>query len=178
MNALARGTLVAFCVLGPATWGLAQDSKSAALAKQLATALDTAKLDCIAAKDPASPDVYIGVLYIKGFQLLTISAQYTAPTLLDARIGKQEYRDVYIDLNSAGSPGSKVFVEDLGIDGLKARREDNQGFDSVEMSGKRTSFNNDWRSQQLSEEDYMKAFSAADERYAQMLTALLTQLKK
>ena len=178
MKVLARGILIAVSVLGWAGWAFAQDSKSAALAKQLASALDAAKIDSVAAKDPASSDVYIGALYIPGFQLLAISAKYTAPALLDARIGKKEYRDVYIDLNSAGSPASKVFVEDLGIDGLKARREENRGFDSIEMGGKRTSFDNDWRRQQLSEQDYMKAFSAGDERYTEMLTALLGQLKK
>jgi hypothetical protein len=177
MNVIARGTLIAVCVLGSAALTFAQDSKSAALAKQLASALDAAKLDSVAAKDPASPDVYIGALYIPGFQLLAISANYTAPTLLDTRLGKKEYRDVYLDLNSAGTPATKVFVEDLGVDGLKARREENRGFDSVEMGGKRTSFDNDWKRQQLSEQDYMKAFSAGDQRYTEMLTALLAQLK-
>lgn len=178
MKILARGTLVVLCALAAAPWALAQESKSAVLAKQLASALEAAKLDSVATKDPANPDVFIGALYIPGFQLLTISAKYTAPMLLEARIGKKEYRDVYIDLNSAGSPGSKVFVEDLGPDGLKARREDNQPFDSIEMGGKRTTFDNEWRKQQLSEQDYLKMFSAGDERYAEMLSALLAELKK
>jgi hypothetical protein len=39
-------------------------------------------------------------------------------------------------------------------------------------------FNSDWKSQKLSEDDYMKAFAAADDRYVQILTALLAQLKK
>ena len=39
-------------------------------------------------------------------------------------------------------------------------------------------FDGDWKTQQLSEDDYMKAFSAADERYAQILAALLAQAKK
>lgn len=177
MKVLVWATLIATWVIGCPAWTFAQDSKSAALAKQLASALDAAKLDSIAAKDPASPNVYIGALYIPGFQLLAISAEYTAPALLDTKIGNKEYRDVYIDLNSAGSPASKVFVEDLGIDGLKPKREENRGFDSVEIGGKRTSFDNDWRRQQLSEQDYMKAFSAGDERYTEMLTALLAQLK-
>jgi hypothetical protein len=98
--------------------------------------------------------------------------------LLDERIGKKEYRDVYIDLNSAGSPGTRVFVEDLGPDGLKPRREENQPFDSIEMGGRRTTFDSEWRKQQLSEPEYLKLFSAGDERYTQMLTALLAQLKK
>jgi hypothetical protein len=178
MKMLALGVLVWSCVLVPSAWAIAQESKSAALTKQLISALEAGKLDSVAAKDPGSADVYVGALYIPGFQLLTISSRYSAPTLLDARLGKHEYRDVYIDLNSAGTPGSKVFVEDLGADGLRAKREENQGFDSVEMAGKRTSFDNDWRRQQLSEQDYLKAFAAADERYVAMLNALLAQLKK
>jgi hypothetical protein len=177
MKALARGTLVALSVLGSAQWATAQESKSAPLAKQLVSALEAAKLDSVAAKDPSGSDVYVGALYIKGLQLLTIAAAYSAPALLDARITKKEYREVYIDLNASGTAGSKTFVEDLGVDGLKAKREDNQAFDSVEMGGKRTSFDNDWRRQQLSEQDYMKAYEAADERYSQMLTALLAELK-
>ena len=39
-------------------------------------------------------------------------------------------------------------------------------------------FDGDWKKQKVSEQDYMKAFSTADERYAQILTALIAQLKK
>ena len=48
----------------------------------------------------------------------------------------------------------------------------------VEMGGKRTMFDGDWKKQKLSEQDYLKAFSAADERYAEILAALLAQAKK
>ena len=178
MKAIAQGTLVLVLVLGLAAASPAQESKSSSLAKQLAAALDAAKLDSIAAKDPTAPDVYVGALYIPGFQLLTVSAKYSAPVLLDTRLGKKEYRDVYIDLNSASTPGTKFFVEDLGLDGLKAKRDENQPFDSVEIGGKRTSFDGDWKRQQLSEQDYMKAFTTAEERYTQILTALLAQLKQ
>jgi hypothetical protein len=175
---LAGGALAAVFVTGFGGGALAQDSKSAPLAKQLAAALDAAKLNSIAAKDPAVSDVYIGVLYFPGFQLLAISAKYSAPVLLDARLEKKEYREIYIDLNSAAEPNSKTFIEDLGVDGLQAKREENRPFDSVESMGKRTAFDGDWKKQQLSEQEYVKIFSAADERYSQMLTALLAQLKK
>jgi hypothetical protein len=46
------------------------------------------------------------------------------------------------------------------------------------MAGKRTMFNGDWKMQKMSEQDYMKAYSAADDRYSQILTALLAQAKK
>src|SRR6185436_3221517 len=127
---------------------------------------------------PSNPDVYIGALYMPGFELLAVSAKYSAPTLLDSRLTTAEYREVYLDLSSASVPGTKIFVEDLGIDGVKARREDDQPFDTVQLAGKRTVFDSEWGKQKLSEADYMKAFADADARYAEMLTALLAQLKK
>jgi hypothetical protein len=156
----------------------AQESKSGPLAKQLAAALDAVKLDSIAARDPSAPDVFVAALYFPGMQLLVVSAKYSAPQLLNDRVGKKEFRDAYIDLNSASIPESKIFVEDGGADGLKAKREENQAFDSFEAGGKRTMFDGDWKKQKLSEQEYMKAFAAADDRYAQMLAALLAQLKK
>jgi hypothetical protein len=164
-------------VLFAASPVVAQESKSAPLAKQLVSALDAAKTDSIAAKDPSNQDVYLGALYIKGSQLLVISNKYAVPAALDGRLAKKEYRDLYIDLNSS-PPNNRVFVEDLGADGLKARRDDNQLFDSVEINGTRTMLDGDWKKQKLSEDEYMKTFSAADDRYSQILTALLAQLKK
>ena len=165
-------------VLSLTATALAQDSKSAALAKQLAAALDDAKLDSIAAPDPTSPDTFVAALYFPNMQLLVVSAKYTVPQLLVAKVAKKDYRDVYIDLNSASVPDSKIFVEDLGADGLKPKREENQPFDTYEQGGKRTVFNSDWKAQKLSEQDYMKAFSGADDQYAHILQALIAQLKK
>ena len=162
--------------LAPAVF--AQDTKSTALAKQLTAALDAAKLDSIAAKDPVAPDTYVAALYFAGSPLLVVSAKYTVPQLLDTRLGKKEFRDLYIDLSSASVPETKVFIQDAGGDGIRAKREDNQAFDSYEVAGKPLSFDGDYKRQKLSEQDYLKAAATADERYAQMLAALLAQLKK
>lgn len=156
----------------------AQDSKSSPLAKQLIAALEAAKLDSIAAKDPSAADTYVAALYYAGSPLLVVSAKYTAPQLLDARLLKKEFRDAYIDLSSASVPETKVFIQDGGGDGIRARREDNQAFDSYEVGGKPTLFDGDFKRQKLTEQDYLKAATAADERYASMLAALLAQLKK
>jgi hypothetical protein len=155
----------------------AQESKSAPLAKQLAAAMESGKLDSIAAKDAAANDVFVAALYFPG-QLLVISGKYSVPQLLNDRLGKKEYRDVYMDLNGAAAAESKVFIQDPGADGLKAKRDENQPFDIVEIGGKQTMFNSDWKAQKLSEQDYQKAFADADERYAQILAALLGQVKK
>lgn len=172
---LAGGLLVVALGAPRAAW--AQESKSAPLAKELATLLDQAKLDSVAAKDTAGADQFVGALYFSGLQLLVVSARYSVPVLLNEKIGKKEYRDVYIDLNSASLPEGKVFVEDLGCNGLRPRREENQPFDSAELNGRRIAFNSDWRTQKLSEDDYMKTFGEADAQYARILTLLLAQLK-
>jgi hypothetical protein len=174
----AHASLAAVLVLSLTSAALAQESKSAPLAKQLAAALDAAKLESLAAADPSQPGTFVAALFFSGSQLLVVSAKYAAPQLLTDKLAKKDYRDVYIDLNSASMPETKVFVEDLGADGLKARRDENQPFDSFEAAGKRTMFDGDWKKQKLSEQEYMKTYSTADETYTQMLTALLAQVKK
>ena len=176
----ARAALqaLAAAVLCPAL-AVAQESRSESLARQLAAALDAAKLDSIAAADPAHPGVYVGALYISGGQLLAVAATYPAPASLDYKLVNKAYRDIYLDL-SAGKPaeGMKIFVEDMGANGLSAKRKGNEPFDTIEVDGKRVALDNQPRRQKISSEDYQKAFSTADERYCQMLTALLAQLKR
>ena len=178
LTRVAFGSLAALLALSIALPASAQDSKSAPLAKQLAAAMDAGKLDSVAAKDPDAPDVFHAALYFPGMQLLVVSGKYSVPQLLSERLLKKEYRDVYMDLNGAASADTKVFIQDPGADGLRAKREENQPFDIVEIAGKQTMFNSDWKAQKISEQDYMKVFGDADERYAKMLAALLAQVKK
>src|SRR5207244_10698110 len=149
MRAVARGCVAGVFAVSLSAGALAQEPKSASLAKQLAAALDAAKIDSIAAKDPNAPDVFIGALYFPGVQLLVVAAKYTVPALLTEKLGSKQYRDVYIDLNSASVPDSKVFVEDLGADGLKADRNENQPYDTYEAAGKRIAFDGGHKTQKL-----------------------------
>jgi hypothetical protein len=177
MTASARGCLGGAIALLISASALAQEPKSVALAKQLTAALDAAKLDTIAAKDPSQPDQFIGALYFTGSQLLVVSARYSAPVLLTDKVAKKDYRDVYLDLSSASMPETKIFIQDFGADGLKAKHADNTAFDIYEMGPKRTMFDGDWKKQKLSEADYLAAFATADTQYCQMLAALIAQLK-
>ena len=181
INALhrLRGFALAAALLLLASPALAQQtSKSAALAIELAKLLDTMKVDSIAAKHPSAPDQFVGALYFPGSQLLVVTAKYQVPELLNTKLASKEYRDVYIDLNSASVPNTKVFISDLGIDGLKAKREDNQPYDTIEMGGKNLNFDGNWKAAKLSEDDYMKGYQQAEEEYIKMLQALLAELKK
>src|SRR5687768_14753395 len=134
MKVFVRRCLAGALVMGLCGAAFAQEPKSAPLAKQLASALTAAKLDSVAAKDPVHQNMYIGALYIPGVQLLVVAAEYPAPTLLDPRLAKGEYRDVYIELNSAGVAASKIFVEDLGANGLFAKPADNNPRDMYEAA--------------------------------------------
>jgi hypothetical protein len=181
MKAVSRGVM-ATCVISvllvsSVAW--AQEApKSADSAKALAALLDTGGQDSMAAADPANPGVFFGALYFPGLQLLVVSAKYSVPVLLEQRLEKKEYRDLYLDLMGASEPGTKEFFEDLGANGLVARPRDDEAADAYEKAGKRVSFDRDWKAQGLSEDDYMKVFGEADARYAQILEALLAQAKK
>lgn len=168
--------LAAVCVLllAPAL-ASAQDSRSAQLATELSKLLDTMKLDSIAAK--VDEDEYVGALYFPGSQLLVVKARYSAFERMDEQLVQKNYRDVYIDLNSASVPDSKVLISDLGADGLYADRRDNQ-FDTADLGGKSYTFDGDWRKAKLSEQEYLEAYETTDAEYQEMLQALVSELKK
>jgi hypothetical protein len=171
--AIALGGSVA--VSGAAAQG---SSKSAALAKELAQQLDQTKLEHIAARDPDDPSRFIGAMYFPGLQLITVAGKYSVPVLINEKLLNHNYKDVYIDLSSASDRGSRITVEDLHVDGLPMTRLKEGPPDSFESGATNLVFDFDWKKQKLSEDDYMKKISAADEQYAKLLTLLLAEAKK
>ena len=173
-----RTVVVAAVLACSAVPAFAQEPKSGPLAAELAKLLDQMKVDSVAARHPGAPDQYVGALYFPGSQLLVVTARYQVPELLNTKLASKNYRDVYIDLNSASVPNTKVFVSDLGCDGLKAKREDNQPYDTIEMAGRNWNFDGDWKRLKVSEDEYMKGYQQAEQEYTKMLQALLSELKK
>lgn len=155
----------------------AQDSRSAALAKELAALLQEKKLDSIATRAPDAADRFVAALFFPG-QLLVVSARYQSPPLLNERIARHEYRDVYVDLNAASMPESRVLFSDLGADGFRPTRVANEPFDTHDADGKAIRFDGNWREDKMSEQEYMKAFAQADESYTAALELLVSALKK
>ena len=156
---------------------LAQDSKSATLATELSRLLDEMKLDSIAAKHGAT-DQFVGALYFPGSQLLVVSTKYSAPDRINYLLGQKAYKDAYADLSSASEQQAKIFVIDGGANGLRFKRENNQPFDTVDLSGKTLAFDGEWGRGRISEDEYRKTYATTDEQYAQMLQALIAALKK
>ena len=94
--------------------------------------------------------------------MLVVSAKYSAPTLLNDKLNKKDYRDVYIDLSSASIAATKVFIMDQAANGLVFKPNDDQPADSWEQANKTTvSFDGDWKKAKITEEEYTKAFSTA-----------------
>jgi hypothetical protein len=178
-RSITRFILTVLILLAVGGSAIAQETKSAAVAKELAAALDAAKLTAIAAKDPSDPEAFVAAMYFSGSQLLVVGAKYSPAVLLTPKLANKDYQEIYIDLNSAAVAGSKVFVEDPGADGIKADHKENEAFDSIERGGKRTNFDDRWRKdQKLTDEQYAKLVADADTVYTRLLQALLAQVKK
>jgi hypothetical protein len=154
----------------------AQTPKSAAPAAELTKLLDEQKLDSIAARQGG--DQFVGALYYPGSQLLVVGGKYSAPDSLTYLILQKNYKDVYADLSSASEQSSKLFVMDLGANGLHFKREKNN-MDTADIAGRSVTFNGEWGGKaKITEADYRKAYDATDEQYAQMLQTLIAALKK
>jgi hypothetical protein len=173
----AISLLLAFCAVpAPAAW--AQEPKSGALAKELSQLLTSRKIDSIAARMPDSLEEFVGALSFPG-QLMVVWAKTSAPSVVNEKLIKKEYREVYMDLNSASIAETRHFVTDLGPDGLRPKPEQRQGpADSHDLGAKTMRFDGNWREDKMSESDYMKAHSEADAGYARAIQALLNELKK
>lgn len=166
--------LAAILLLAPAA--SAQDSKSATSVIELVKILDSMKLDSFAVKG-ASPNEYVGALYFPGSQLLVVSARFDTPWRADSLLEMKNYRDLYIELNSASVPQSKVFVSDLSANGLRSKK-DGTVYDTADIGGKTFNFDGDWKKAKITADDYTKTYSTTDEQYTQMIQALLAGLKK
>ena len=156
----------------------AQEPKSAAPAKELAQLLTSKKLESIAARMPGSLEEFVGALAFPG-QLMVVWAKTTAPSVVNEKLMRKDYREVYIDLNAASVVESRHFVTDLGPDGLRPKPEQKQGpADSHDAGAKSMRFDGGWREKKISEGEYMKAYAEADAAYAKAVQALIDEIKK
>jgi hypothetical protein len=168
--------LILLCLVSLPMLVLAQGSASAALAAELARQLDARKLNGAAA--PLGDGEWVGALYLSGSELLVVKGKYTDVARMQGLVSQRGYREIYITLNSASDPASKVLVLDLGANGLKPKQERNEVPDSVDLEGKSVVFDGDWGRAGLSEAEYSRVFGSADAQYVQMLQALLVEVRK
>ena len=146
----------------------AQESQSAPLATELSEVMAAGQLDAIAAKDASDEGRYVAALAFPG-QLLVVSARYEVPLYVDEKIENRQFRDVYIDLNTASIAGTKVLVTDIGANGLLANDAGVDTYDDgsgvLRLDGTGTGV------------DYDSAVADADREYARLLRALIDQAR-
>ena len=156
--------------------GATGPEQSPKAAEGLVGLMKSRQLSTVAATDPQNPGRVIAAMLIPDVQLLVVAAKSSASPYLESQIAQGQFAEVYAVLNSTAVPETKIFFEDMGCDGLT---NDDEGIDVMYERGTvQTIFDGDWKRQKLSEQDYMKAFTSADDRYSGMLSALIAQLKK
>ena len=152
-------TLVAVATMSSA----AQTPRSPAAATELVEALTSRNLDAVAAVDPRDPRRFVAAMYVRPSQLLVVGARHPSADALSAAIGEGRYRDVYLDLQTTPAADHKVFIHDMGADGLVRAGESIP--DNAYRDGVRTELAKGGR--------MTKEFGPLDEEYSRMLRVLV-----
>ncbi len=154
----------------------AQSPQSAEPARQLSQLLGERKLDSFAARIPGTADEFAAVLAFPG-QMIVVWAQFSAPAVLNEKLLRGDYREVYIDLNSASDAATRNMVTDIGADGL-GRGVRNQAADAHDAGTRSMRYDGSWREDKMTEQEYVKAHTESDAAYSRILGILLEELKK
>ena len=152
-----------------------EETKSAALAQELSSVMRAAGLDAIALQDPAEPGRFIAAMLIPGVQLLTVTARHSSPDYVTWQIGQKQYREVYGLLQQGGLTDSRLFFQDLGVDGLPSSGQDS--VDVMYERGAQTIFNGDAKNGGGSKRDDEKKLRQADAQYSRLLQLAIEAIR-
>ena len=157
----------------------ALESRSAPLATELAQMLDAMKLTSVAAEGRRSTTS--GALYVPGIQLLVVRAKFSATDRMNYLLSMKEYRDAYVDLNSASERESRM-------SDLRSRRQRSPASNAKRTShstwstsaGKSLSFDGRWggKDNALPRRIHEDVRDRPTSSTPQMLQALIEVLKK
>lgn len=168
----------------------AQQSKTTALAAEVAGLLDQKKLTSIATRG-SDPDHFVGVqIFVEsgGRRLNVIAAKPPVPQRIAALIDAKVHREAFRILLDESDRKTKMFISDSGADGLQFRPAEPPALtaplahratlDRVEVGGIGFVFDGDWQTAKISEDEYREKFQTTEEEYMQILQLLLMELKK
>ena len=151
-----------------------QTGTSSAAVKELSAILASHNQNAIAARDPET-GAFVAALFYPGTQLLVVSGKPPAAAAVEAQLASRNFQDVYAALQDGAAQAGRLFVQDIGADGLT---DGGDAVDVVYEQGKQMLFDGNPRSHKLSEKAYRDAFTAADTRYARMVTLLLNEARR
>jgi hypothetical protein len=161
----------------PAVAAAPAPAATAALVKELTDLLQAQKLDTVVAKLDA--DTFAAALYIPGNELLALSAKYTAPAFLNEKILGRQYKEAYADLSTTQAADTKVLIEDVKADGIRAQPGKGESADLITRGvGAPFQLDGKWKERKIAEDAYAKTFQDAETTYRTILEALIAELKK
>jgi phosphomannomutase len=152
-----------------------QEMTSAALAKELSSVMTAAGLDAIAVEDPEEPGRFIAAMLIPNVQLLMVTARHSSPDYVTWQIGQKQYRDVYALLQQSGLADSRLFFQDLGVDGLPKPGQDS--VDVMYERGAQTLFDGNGENGGGSKGAYNKKLHDADAKYSRLLRLAIAAVR-
>lgn len=170
--ALLAAILISHAVLPAAA---DQELRSSGLTKELAGLMTARQMDAVAAADPQTPGRFVAAMFFPGVQMLVIAARHPAPTQVQPYLDYKRYGDVYALLQEPSLNDSKVFIQDLGCDGLQA--QDGTADVMYERGTTQTLFDANWKKRGISETVFQQKLHDADTEYSRMLSVLIGALK-
>lgn len=171
----ATGFLIAAGSFGLTT--SADVSTSEPVARELGRLMVQQKLPAFAAKDPRAANTFVAAMLFPNVQLLVVAGEPVAPAATQAQIDQKQYNDVYLTLQQAVNPNSKIFFQDLKADGLHAKAADAMDIVYEHVSAQ-TMFDGQPAKHKLTEAQYSQKFAEADAAYARLLQVLVDSLKQ
>ena len=156
----------------------ARPFESSDAAYKLVRSLERSGLNAIAAAVPDEPGMFVAALYLPGRTLLVVGARHPSTERIAGEIASHRYRQVYVTLLGTPTPQGKFYIQDANADGILSALPDSGAVDVLQENGVRqTSFNGDTESQGLTSSDYDARLTAADARYAHLLTVLASAVR-
>ena len=156
-------------------------AQSVALAREVSDLMVKSKKECVVMEHSAVYGGYIAALNVPGAKLTVVTARFKDTTSMAYKLYQKDCMGAYADLSAAVDAVDRVVVDDIGGDGLTALPKKDVPRDAITRDGKTTKFDGDvkvLKQQKIPAEDFMKAFTAADETYTQLLRLLSAELKK
>jgi hypothetical protein len=172
------GMLLLGLAVASAGYAASEESPTAPLARELTSFMKVRGLESVAAHLGPGDQRFVAALYLPNQMLIVIAADYSAPALLKEKILLDRFRDAYLDLSGATIPASRVVIQDLGADGLRARPDTGQSVD-VYTRGSESPYvlDGDWKRHKLREDAYRAMVTEATSEYERMLKALIAEAR-
>jgi len=153
-------------------------SASADAVRPLIRAFNLTQQRAIAAADPHQPGFFTAAVYT-GTDLFLVYAQHPAADELEQRIRSRQYQRVFFALRATPTTSGKFYIYDAGADGVRTSGRANEAVDELRENAVRiVRFNGDANGQGLTKTAYAETLTAADARYAQLLTRLPLGLER